>query len=165
MSWGGDVFGFENSKLSNMWGKAKSHPEQLLLGGADPFGAKIAGGITGKEYSPLVDQWGGATGDDYSKAQAEGVNTGPGKTMHGIARVVAALMTAKYAGGKMGGGAGGTEGGGMQMPSGMQMSGQQQQQQEDPMLQQQLEQRRQEEERRQQLAEALARQQMGNYYG
>ena len=96
MSFFGDVLSFENFKLGNMWDKIKKNPEQLLLGAADPFSAKLWGGITGKEYSPLVDQWGGATKDDYAKAEAAGINTGAGKTMHGLAKTIAGLYAGGY---------------------------------------------------------------------
>lgn len=95
MSFLGNVLSFENFKLGNMWDKIKENPEQLLLGAGDPFSAKLWGGITGKEYSPLVDQWGGATKDDYQKAEAAGIDTGAGRAMHGLAKAVAG----SYAGG------------------------------------------------------------------
>lgn len=107
-----NIFGFEKSKLGNMWGKVKDNPEQLLLGAGDPFHAKMWGGITGKEYSPLVDQWGGATKDDYAKAEAEGIDTRDGRAMHGIAKAIAAIYAGKWANGRFGVGGGGTAGAG-----------------------------------------------------
>lgn len=98
-----NIFGFEKSKLGNMWGKVKDNPEQLLLGAGDPFSAKMWGGITGKDYEPLVNQWGGATEDDYAKAEAEGINTRDGRAMHGIAQAIAGLYAGKWANGRFGG--------------------------------------------------------------
>lgn len=98
-----NIFGFEKSKLGNMWGKVKDNPEQLLLGAGDPFSAKMWGGITGKDYEPLVDQWGGATEDDYAKAEAEGINTRDGRAMHGIAQAIAGMYAGKWANGRFGG--------------------------------------------------------------
>lgn len=122
-----NIFGFEKSKLGNMWGKVKDNPEQLLLGAGDPFSAKMWGGVTGKEYSPLVDQWGGATEDDYAKAEAEGIDTRDGRAMHGIAKAIAATYAGKWANGRFGGegsempgnmpGLGGNPGGGQRPPS------------------------------------------------
>lgn len=98
-----NIFDFERYKLGNMWGKVKDNPEQLLLGAGDPFSAKMWGGITGKDYEPLVDQWGGATKDDYAKAEAEGIDTRDGRAMHGIARAIAGMYAGKWAGGRFGG--------------------------------------------------------------
>lgn len=101
MSFFSNVFDFEKFKLGNMWGKIKENPEQLLIGATDPASAGIWSKVTGKEYSPLVDQWGGATGDDYSKAQAAGIDTSDGKSMHQLARALAAFYTGRYAAGQM----------------------------------------------------------------
>lgn len=98
-----NIFGFETSKLGNMWGKIKDNPEQLLLGAGDPFSAKMWGGVTGKDYEPLVDQWGGATKDDYAKAEAEGIDTRDGRAMHGIAQIIAGMYAGKWANGRFGG--------------------------------------------------------------
>ena len=98
-----NIFDFEKFKLGNMWGKVKDNPEQLLLGAGDPFSAKVWGGVTGKDYEPLVDQWGGATKDDYAKAEAAGIDTSDGRAMHGIARAIAGMYAGKWAGGRFGG--------------------------------------------------------------
>lgn len=98
-----NIFGFEKSKLGNMWDKVKDNPEQLLLGAGDPFSAKMWGGITGKDYEPLVNQWGGATEDDYAKAEAEGIDTRDGRAMHGIAQAIAGMYAGKWASGRFGG--------------------------------------------------------------
>lgn len=101
-----NIWKFEKSKLGNMWGKVKDNPEQLLLGAGDPFSAKAWGGITGKDYEPLVDQWGGATPDDYAKAEAEGINTRDGRGMHDLAKVIASAYAGKWANGLGGKGSG-----------------------------------------------------------
>lgn len=105
MSYFGNVFDFERSNLGTMWNKVKQNPEQLLLGAADPIGAKFWSGITGKHYSPIVDQMGGATPDAYSNAQAQGVDTKDGRQMQNAAHVIAAIMAS--GGSAAGGGAGG----------------------------------------------------------
>ncbi len=102
MSFLGDTFGFEKFKLGNMWDKIKDQPERLLIGGENPFSAKVASAVTGKDYEPLVDEWGGATKDDYEKAEARGINTNSGKKMHGVARAVAGIFVGKYGAGKAG---------------------------------------------------------------
>ena len=103
-----DILGFEKFKLGNMWDKVKKNPEQLLLGAGDPASAKLWSGVTGKKYEPLVDQWGGATKDDYSKAEASGIDTGAGRKMHGVARGIAGIFAGKYAMGRAGVGADGS---------------------------------------------------------
>jgi hypothetical protein len=52
--------------------RAAKNPDQLLLGAADPFSAKMWSKITGKKYEPLVNQWGGASDGAYERAEAAG---------------------------------------------------------------------------------------------
>lgn len=89
-----DVGEFEKFNLQEMLRKVRKNPEQLLLGAADPLGADTWSNITGKEYDPIVDQWGGAAKDTYRRAAQEGINVGPGATMHGIARSIAGMYAA-----------------------------------------------------------------------
>ena len=111
MSFLGNVFNFEQFKLGNMWDKVKKNPEQLLLGAGDPFSAGVWSKVTGKKYEPLVDQWGGATPDDYSKAEAKGIDTSDGRTMHGAARVIAGTAGASTAATGAAAGGAATQGG------------------------------------------------------
>jgi hypothetical protein len=119
MSTLGDILKFEGFNLKTMLKKAGDDPERLFLGAADPAGSKFWGKVTGKDYEPIVDQWGGASNDTYDKAHAAGVRTGPGKTMHHIARAIAAWYAGGYglnalggAAAAGGGGAAATGGGG-----------------------------------------------------
>lgn len=105
----GDIFKFEKFNLKHMWDKAKDNPEQLLLGAADPAGAKFWSGITGKDYEPIVNEWGGATDDSYKAALDAGIDTRAGKGMHGVAQTIAGLYTGKWLGG-IGGDGGATSG-------------------------------------------------------
>lgn len=91
----GGILNFEAFNAGHMLNKAAKNPEQLLLGAADPFGAKLWGGITGKEYSPIVNEWGGATEDAYKAAEAKGINTGAARGAHQVAQSIAGI----YAGG------------------------------------------------------------------
>lgn len=102
MSWLGDVFGFEKFNLGQMLGKIKKDPERLFIGAADPFSSGVWGKILGKDYEPIVDQFGGASKDTYQKAQEAGINTGPGATMHGIARTIASMYAGGYGNGLLG---------------------------------------------------------------
>jgi hypothetical protein len=112
MSTLGDILKFEGFNLKTMLKKAGDDPERLFLGAADPAGSKFWGKVTGKDYEPIVDQWGGASNDTYDKAHAAGVRTGPGKAAHGVARAVAAYFTGQWLGGLGGAGAAGSGGGG-----------------------------------------------------
>lgn len=103
MSWLGDLLKFEGFNAKHMLGKAADNPEQLLLGAADPFGAKLWSSITGKDYSPIVNQWGGATDDTYTAAQEAGIDTGPGRTGHNIAQTIAAMYAGNYGANQLGG--------------------------------------------------------------
>lgn len=103
MSWVGDVFNFEKFNLGNIGKKISKNPEQLLIGAGDPFSAGVWSKVTGKDYEPLVNQWGGATDDTYQKAQESGINTGPGKSMHGIAQAIAGTFAGGYGAGQAGG--------------------------------------------------------------
>jgi hypothetical protein len=103
MSWLGDLLKFEGFNAKHMLGKIKDNPEQLLLGAADPFGAKLWGGILGKEYTPIVNQWGGASDDTYTAAQQAGIDTGPGRTGHNIAQAIAAMYAGNYGANQLGG--------------------------------------------------------------
>lgn len=98
MGFFGDVFDFEQFKLGNMWDKYKKDPERLFLGINTPLEGKLWGTVLGKDYSPTVDMYGGATQDDVQKARQAGINTGPGESMHGLARAI----TSMYAGGAAG---------------------------------------------------------------
>lgn len=96
-----DVLKFEKSKLGNLMGKYKDDPERPLLGINTPFESKVWGSLLGKDYEPTVDMFGGATKDDVAKAKGEGINTGPGESMHNIARAITSLFAMNYAGGAM----------------------------------------------------------------
>lgn len=103
------ILDFEVFNAGHMLKQGLKNPDQLLLGAADPLGAKLWGGITGKNYQPLVNQWGGASDGAYQAAEAKGINTGAAKGMHQAAQAIASI----YAGGALGGlgGSGGAAGG------------------------------------------------------
>ena len=126
MSFFGDALGFEKFQLSDWWRKAKKNPEQLLLGAADPWGAKLWGKVLGKDYEPFVDQMGGPYGGStisafgkndggvYGRAEAAGVDTKSAKGIHDAAHVLSALFAGGYGASALGGGGGaaaGTAGG------------------------------------------------------
>lgn len=112
MSWFGDLGNFELFNLKGMANQVKENPARLLYGSADPFSTKMWNKILGRDDKPLIDQWGGAADHRYEEAENAGINTGAGKTGHGIAKAIAAMYTGGAAAGAMGGGAGAASGAG-----------------------------------------------------
>ena len=115
MSWLGDVLKFENFNLANQWGKLKENPERAFIGAMDKGGSlawnKIykLGGIN-KRYEPMTDWYGGASDDSYAKAQNAGINTGPGRSMHNVAKAITSAYVGGYGASQLGAGAGGAAG-------------------------------------------------------
>lgn len=105
MSFLGDVGSFEMFNLGAMGNQVKDNPARLFYGSADPFSTNMWNKVLGTNDKPLVDQWGGAAPQRYEEAQEAGINTGPGKTMHSVAKTIASLFAGGAAGGLLGGGA------------------------------------------------------------
>lgn len=105
MSWFGDLGNFEVFNLKGMANQVKDNPARLLYGAADPFSTGVWNKILGRDDKPLIDQWGGAAKHRYEEAEDAGINTGPGKTGHGIAKAIASIYAGGALGGAMGGGA------------------------------------------------------------
>lgn len=97
-----DVVGFEKSHLDNMVDKVKADPERLVVGAADPFSSKVWGKVLNKDYTPIVDQFGGAPADSYQKAANEGVDIRAGAAAHTVARTIASAYALQYASGGAG---------------------------------------------------------------
>lgn len=107
-----DVLSFEKFNLGDMWGKIKQDPARLALGALDPFSTRVWNKTSiGKNWEPVVDQWGGAYGGSaagggdggvYARARAAGVPTGPGSQMHDVARSIASIYAGGYGAGKVG---------------------------------------------------------------
>lgn len=104
MSFFGDVGSFEMFNLGAMGNQVKDNPARLLYGSADPFSTGMWNKVLGTNDKPLVDQWGGAAPQRYEEAQDAGINTGPGKSMHTIAKTIASIYAGGAAGGLLGGG-------------------------------------------------------------
>lgn len=104
MSFFGDVGSFELFNLGAMGSQVKDNPARLFYGSADPFSTGMWNKVLGTNDKPLVDQWGGAAPQRYEEAQDAGINTGPGKTMHTIAKTIASIYAGGAAGGLLGGG-------------------------------------------------------------
>jgi hypothetical protein len=108
-----DILGFEGFNLKEMWRKIKQDPERIFIGAGDPASSKMWGKVLGKDYEPVVDQWGGASSDTYDKAEAAGIDTKAGKNMHKIARVISAVYAGGAGANALGGGAGAAGGAGV----------------------------------------------------
>lgn len=112
MSWLGDVFKFEQFNLGNQWDKLKKNPERAFIGAMDEGGTKVwnkafdIGGIN-RNYEPMTDWFGGASKDSYTKASDAGINTGPGRSMHNVAKAVTAYYAGGYGADKLGAAYGG----------------------------------------------------------
>jgi len=118
MSWLGDVFKFENFNLNNQWGKLKKNPERAFIGAMDEGSTKVwnkafdwTAPITGihRHYEPMTDYFGGASKDSYTKAGQAGINTGPGRSMHNVAKAITSAYVGGYGAGQLGAGAGGAQ--------------------------------------------------------
>lgn len=107
----GDVVGNEVSHMGNLFKQIGEDPvkslEQFGLGAADPLGAKLWGGVTGQNFTPMVNQFGGETQAQYEQSKAQGVNVGPSMTLGGIADTVAGIWGGSAAGRALGGAFGG----------------------------------------------------------
>lgn len=103
MSWLGDVGNFEYFNLGKMGQQIGKNPLRLAYGSADPFSTKVWNGILGTNDKPLVDQYGGAAPQRYQEAKDAGINTGPGATMHGIARTIVGAVAGGYGANALGG--------------------------------------------------------------
>ena len=113
----GDVLGNEASHIGDLLGSFAKSPGKTLtqfgLGAEDPLGAKLWSGITGENFTPSVNQFGGETQAQFNQSKAQGVDTGPSQTLGQIANVVAAVWGGAEAGGALGsafGGGGGSAG-------------------------------------------------------
>lgn len=81
----------------------QKNPEQLLLGAGDPLGAQLWSGITGKEYTPFVNQLGGPTEAQLDEMEAKGYNMDVIRPAYQTADTVAGLLGGYYGGQALGG--------------------------------------------------------------
>lgn len=119
MSWLGDVVKFENFNLGNQWDKLKKNPERAFIGAMDEGSTKVwnkafdwTAPVTGirRNYEPMTDYFGGASKDSYTKANAAGINTGPGRSMHNLAKAITAAYAGGYGASQLGAGGGAVSG-------------------------------------------------------
>lgn len=97
MGWLKKLAGFEAFNAKDMFEKVKDNPARLLYGAGDEFGTKLWNGVLGRDDEEIVNRWGGAADGAYERAEAEGIDTGPGRTGHQIAEAIAAFYAGKAA--------------------------------------------------------------------
>jgi len=111
----GDILDNEVSHMGNLFQQIGDNPgkslEQFALGAADPLGAKLWGGITGQDFTPMVNQFGGETGAQFAQSDSEGVNTRTSRLLGHVADTVAGIWGGSAAGSAIGGALGGGSGG------------------------------------------------------
>ncbi len=80
--------GFQNSFSKNFTKDLFKDPTRLLTG-IDPLSTKLWNGVTGSDKKSLVNVFGSPGEQYYQQAEADGIDVGPSRTLHGIADVVA----------------------------------------------------------------------------
>lgn len=98
MSWLSDALKFDRSWLKDQWKGIKSDPKRLVLG-VDPVSTAGWNAVLGREDQPLTNEFGGPTEQSYQNAEAQGINTGPGRTAHGVAKTIAGFYGMQGLGG------------------------------------------------------------------
>jgi hypothetical protein len=113
------ILDFELFNAKHMLQQLGDDPERLFLGAADPLSSKLWGGILGKDYEPIIDQWGGAAPGSYEAAEKAGINTKDAKAAHQVAQMVAAMYAGNYGMKALGGMGGASSSGLSESASGM----------------------------------------------
>jgi hypothetical protein len=113
-----DIAKFEKFNFKDMAKKIKDDPERLFIGAGDEVGSKFWGKVTGKDYEPIVNQWGGASDGAYQRAEQSGINTKAGRRAHDVAEAIAAYYVLNG-----GSGGGSPEAGGASGAGGYQEAG------------------------------------------
>jgi len=120
MSWLSDNLNFEKFNLRKLASTAWKKPQTLLLGQADPVGAKLWSGITGKHIDPVLNIYGGPADNTwatpgirpgagtYDQASNAGIRVGPAEKTHDLAEAIATFYTGNWLSGL--GGDGGQSG-------------------------------------------------------
>ena len=92
----GDALEFEWYHAKELWNDIKEDPERLFIGAIDPISSDMWGAVTGKDYEPMVNQWGGATNQRFVGFEAEGGNAEPAMFMHDTAKKIAQSYALGY---------------------------------------------------------------------
>lgn len=111
MSWLSDALKFEVAHTKDIFRGIGKDPKRLVLG-LDPLTTGFWNAALGREDEPIVNQLGGPTEQQYGRAEDQGINTGPGRTAHGVAGTVAGFYGGQAGGDALSWAAGGTGGSG-----------------------------------------------------
>lgn len=104
-----DFAGFHGK---DVLGAIKDNPERAFLGALDPASTKMWGSVLGKDWDPAVSMTGGATQDQFNRAEQQGIDTGPSRNMGAVADTISSIWGGNAAMGALGGlGSGGSSGG------------------------------------------------------
>ena len=96
LKWFKSVLSFEKEHLSYIANLIAKDPERLLIGAIEPFSTGLWNTILGTDYEPIVGQLGQATEGAYVYAEERGVDTGPGRSMQGVATLIAGFYAGQY---------------------------------------------------------------------
>lgn len=108
----GDLFSNEADHIGQLTNSLVKKPLPALLGAEDPVGAKLWGGLTGKNFEPQVNVFGGETNTQFRTSQSRGVNTTMSRDLGYVADAIALYEGGSYAYEALGaGGAAGAAGG------------------------------------------------------
>lgn len=98
----GDALEFEWYHAKELWSDIKDDPERLFIGAIDPISTDMWNQVLGKDYEPMVNQWGGATNERFVGAAEEGMNVEPAMFMHDTAKSIAQSYAMSYGAGAAG---------------------------------------------------------------
>jgi hypothetical protein len=91
-----ESFNFELFQLEDVWKQIKEDPERIFIGAIDPFSSEMWSGITGKDYEPIINDWGGPTSERWGRAQEEGIDIEPARQIHGAVQDIAQSYAIGY---------------------------------------------------------------------
>jgi len=100
-SWLSDNIDFEKFQFDKWIDQIKENPEQLVLGAAEPVGAALWSGVTGKDYQPMVSEWGGPTKETFTEAGEAGIDTQAAQGMHDFAQSIAQAYAMNWGAGQI----------------------------------------------------------------
>lgn len=110
-----DLWRFTDYARRDAWSTLGEDPERIFIGAIDPASSWAWGKITGKDYTPVINQLGSPMGGGdlglskdggvYDKADAAGYNTYPARNFYTVGDTVAGFFGGSAALGALGGGA------------------------------------------------------------
>lgn len=84
---------FEKVHLKDMFEQIKKNPGRVLYGSFDPISTKLWNKLLGTDYTPIMNQLGGPTQENYQHAREQGVKGVAGtETLHDTVGTIASLF-------------------------------------------------------------------------